>query len=151
MPVNLCVPAARLRVGNAGSLCGSLFSGQASLALDPLNLDAQPMGQSLFHFDLTARTVQIVDRYSLLRKRNKAARYGFAALFLRHELRQQATVAGMRPRGIAKIWADGRIFKDGGRAPRRSWRPSIASVLQEAQLKPKNVQNVTPVLCHRSP
>src|SRR5579859_922108 len=136
MTVNLCATVAGLGTVNRGTLCRSFFGRPASLALDPLNLSAQPVRQSLFHFYLASGTVQIVHRQPLIGQRNEAARHVFAALLFRHELRQQAAIAWVRAFGIAKVRTDRRIFKDRRRSPRRPWGTSVAPVLQEAQFEP---------------
>jgi len=82
---------------------------------------------------------------------DEATRHSFGATAFGHKLLQQAALARMRPGRVAEIRADGGIFKNRGRPPGRVRRASIASVLQEAQFEPENLQNVATVLSHKAP
>src|SRR5713226_8803904 len=57
----------------------------------------------------------------------------------------------MRPFRVIKIYASNRVLKDGRRLPRRAHRASIASLFDETELKPENVQNVALIVRHDVP
>src|SRR5712692_8417768 len=57
----------------------------------------------------------------------------------------------MRPFRVIEIYASNRVLKDGRRLPRRAHRASIASLFDETELKPENVQNVALIVRHDVP
>ena len=58
---------------------------------------------------------------------------------------------GTRPRRITEVRTDRGILKDRRRPPGRVRRTSVATVEQEAEFKPKDVQDVATVLSHKAP
>src|SRR5579864_4944275 len=142
------IDPALLRIGR---LSHSFFAGKTTLLLDLLDLCAQPDSQSLLHLRLSTGPIEVLHRLTLWRELNEAAGHSFAATAFGNKLLEQATLARVRPRGIAKVGADRGILKNRRRPPGGVGRASVASVLQEAQFEPEHIENVTIVLSHRAP
>src|SRR5579859_186299 len=141
----------RSGVGFPAGLRSSLFARETALALNAFNFGAQPVGQSLFHLRLAARTVEIIHGPAVLGQRNETARHVLAPLIFRHKSRQQAALARLRVRRIAKVRTYGGIFKDRGSPPGRARRASVPAIFHEAQFKLEYFQNVSTILRHRPP
>jgi hypothetical protein len=78
------------------------------------------------------------------------AGYVFGAVFLGNEVIKQALVTRVLTSGVPVVGASKGILEDGSRPPRRAIPISIASLLQEVEFVPQNLQNVAFVFRHGS-
>ena len=107
---------------DSGAVLGCAFSGRKSaFPLNSLDLGAKPLGQRLFHFDLAAGAIQILNCQPFFRQADESAGDFVFLLTFRNELFEQTTLARMWTRRIAEVRTNRGILEDGGGAPRRLW------------------------------
>ena len=90
----------------------------------------------------------VTNGIALLIQRDVMAGNVVSPEFLRHEVIQQALMAGVRTRGVSMVRTGERILEDGCRAPRRAIPISIATLLDEIQLVAQNFQHVSLIFRH---
>src|SRR5208337_208152 len=132
----------RLSYGLLGRL-SRLFG---SIRLNPRDSALQPVLHILAQ--LFFCLVGGCNRYPLPIQRNVVTGHVFGAVFLGHEVIQQALVAGMRAGGISVIRAGQRVLKDRSWSPGRAIPISITSLLQEVEFVAQYLEHVAFIFRH---